>query len=147
MERYVSRTMVSKPSRSSTTVLGFVQQTMRLSVSNVAHVFPVSLYFVLSALKHHTSKLDSFEALESVSTFGFRGEALSSLCALSSSVAVTTATEQDAPMGTVLELDRLGKVKSRSGKVARQVFLFLHPVQAEHVSDALSTRCNREERL
>ncbi|XP_043285524.1 mismatch repair endonuclease PMS2 isoform X2 [Venturia canescens] len=41
------------------------------------------------ALKHHTSKLREFSDLQEVVTFGFRGEALSSLCALSD-LSITT---------------------------------------------------------
>ena len=73
------------------------------------------------ALKHYTSKLTTFEDIASVHTFGFRGEALSSLCALCESVSILTATENEAPMGTILEFDARGRVKSRTGKAARQV--------------------------
>jgi DNA mismatch repair protein PMS2 len=40
-------------------------------------------------LKYHTSKFSTFSDLTSLGTFGFRGEALSSLCALAD-VTVTT---------------------------------------------------------
>ncbi|KAH9970938.1 hypothetical protein BJV74DRAFT_889440 [Russula compacta] len=72
------------------------------------------------ALKHHTSELASFSDLTSVLTFAFRSEALSSLCALSESVWVTTAAAAQAPMGTVLVFDNTGRLTSGSGKVARQ---------------------------
>lgn len=53
--------------------------------------------------------------------FALRGEAHSSLCALSESVTVTTETATHAPMGTVLVFDKAGRLTSSSGKVARQV--------------------------
>ncbi len=56
-----------------------------------------------------------------MATFGFRGEALSSLCALAESVSVTTATAAEAPVGTVIEFERTGKAKGKKGKAARQV--------------------------
>lgn len=79
-----------------------------------------SYAYIYVALKHHTSKLSSFEDLTTVETFGFRGEALASLCALCESVTMITATEEEAPMGTILEFDRVGRVVNRGGKVARQ---------------------------
>ncbi|KAG6901142.1 hypothetical protein C0995_016557 [Termitomyces sp. Mi166 len=69
------------------------------------------------ALKHYTSKLSKFSDLTTVRTFGFRGEALSSLCALSEAFIVNTSTEP--PMGVSLEMDASGKVAKRS-KIARQ---------------------------
>ena len=63
------------------------------------------------ALKHYTSKLTSYDDLSSLQTFGFRGEALSSLCALSK-FHVTTARADEAPKGTRLDFEMSGKLKS-----------------------------------
>nr|WJN24950.1 mismatch repair protein [Farysia itapuensis] len=71
------------------------------------------------ALKHYTSKLSSFSDLALVRTFGFRGEALSSLCALAD-VSIHTATQDDAPVGTILQLDSNGRVADSSKRAARQ---------------------------
>ncbi|KAJ1816436.1 ATP-binding mismatch repair protein [Coemansia sp. RSA 2599] len=68
--------------------------------------------------KHWTSKISCFEDLERVGTFGFRGEALSSLCAVSK-VVVTTATEETAPVGMQLEYDLAGELV-RKTPVARE---------------------------
>ncbi|XP_078611027.1 mismatch repair endonuclease PMS2-like [Branchiostoma floridae x Branchiostoma japonicum] len=59
-------------------------------------------------LKHHTSKLQDFSDLTSVETFGFRGEALSSLCALSD-LCITTC-HKDAHVGTKLVYNHNGKL-------------------------------------
>ncbi|XP_026543153.1 mismatch repair endonuclease PMS2 [Notechis scutatus] len=59
-------------------------------------------------LKHYTSKIQDFSDLINVETFGFRGEALSSLCALSN-VSIVTC-HKSSNIGTRLEFDHSGKI-------------------------------------
>ncbi|XP_033219064.1 mismatch repair endonuclease PMS2 [Belonocnema kinseyi] len=62
-------------------------------------------------LKHHTSKLRDFADLISVETFGFRGEALSSLCALGDvSIITKHATSEHA---FTLTFDKNGKLTKK----------------------------------
>lgn len=69
-------------------------------------------------LKYHTSKISEFSDLQTLSSFGFRGEALSSLCALAD-VSVTTRTKEEA-VGARLSYDRSGTLTSQES-VARAV--------------------------
>lgn len=60
------------------------------------------------AQKHHTSKLQAFEDIFRVESFGFRGEALNALCELSDKFFVITKCATDA-VGAHLSFDRLGR--------------------------------------
>lgn len=71
------------------------------------------------ALKHYTSKLSTYADLSSLRTFGFRGEALSSLCALSK-FHIITARASDGPKGTRLDFEQSGKLKATSVVAAKQ---------------------------
>lgn len=71
------------------------------------------------ALKYHTSKLSTFSDLTGVKSFGFRGEALSSLCELAGSFSVTTRTASES-VGVKLTYGRNGKLL---GKVCAVLLL------------------------
>ncbi|KAK6106948.1 DNA mismatch repair protein MutL family protein [Brugia pahangi] len=77
-----------------------------------------SLNFDALCKPHSTSKLTNFADFNQLTTFGFRGEALSSLCAVSS-LSITTR-HTDEIMATKLEFDHDGFIKSRE-KCARPV--------------------------
>ncbi|RWR95291.1 DNA mismatch repair protein [Cinnamomum micranthum f. kanehirae] len=88
------------------------------------------------ACKHHTSKIADFHDLQSLTTFGFRGEALSSLCALGN-LTVETRTKNE-PIGTHLEFDHSGLVTSER-KTAREIGT---TVTVEKLFSTLPVRCN-----
>ncbi|KAK4999732.1 ATP-binding mismatch repair protein [Elasticomyces elasticus] len=71
------------------------------------------------ALKHYTSKLSNYDDLTLLETFGFRGEALSSLCALSK-FHIVTAQGSDGPKGKKLEFEVSGKLKGTSVVAAQR---------------------------
>ncbi|ODV95984.1 hypothetical protein PACTADRAFT_49407 [Pachysolen tannophilus NRRL Y-2460] len=64
-------------------------------------------------LKHYTSKLIKFEDVSGVETFGFRGEAMSSLCSISK-LKIKTATNEDYPKANLLEFDHFGNLINQS---------------------------------
>ncbi|XP_028992841.1 PMS1 protein homolog 1 isoform X2 [Betta splendens] len=63
------------------------------------------------AMKHFTSKICNHDDLERLETYGFRGEALGSICAVAE-VAVTTKTEED-DISTQYVLNVIGEIVSR----------------------------------
>ncbi|MED6241226.1 hypothetical protein ATANTOWER_004031 [Ataeniobius toweri] len=63
------------------------------------------------AVRHFTSKICSHEDLGHLETYGFRGEALGSICAVAE-VAVTTKTEED-DISTQYTLDFTGNIVSQ----------------------------------
>ncbi|PSC67581.1 DNA mismatch repair PMS1 isoform X3 [Micractinium conductrix] len=64
-------------------------------------------------LKYHTSKISDFTDLQELGTFGFRGEALSSLCAVADVSVVTRTAEQE--VGVRLTYDHNGVLTGQAG--------------------------------
>lgn len=67
-------------------------------------------------IKHCTSKLESYEDLHNVNTLGFRGEALSSLAAISN-LKIVTCTKKDLPRASELEFNSMGHLISEKKKI------------------------------
>ncbi|XP_074974122.1 PMS1 protein homolog 1 isoform X3 [Caretta caretta] len=81
------------------------------------------------AVKHYTSKISCPEDLESLTTYGFRGEALGSICCISE-VLITTKTAAD-DFSTQYILDSSGHVTSQKPShlgQAERCLLFTTPI-------------------
>lgn len=74
-------------------------------------------------LKHHTSKLQEFSDLTEVNTFGFRGEALSSLCSLAELSIITRHCTSE--YGFKLQFDHNGLLQKKE-PCAREIGTTVH---------------------
>ncbi|KAM9710919.1 PMS1 protein homolog 1 isoform 1-T3 [Menidia menidia] len=99
------------------------------------------------AVRHFTSKICSHEDLEHLETYGFRGEAMGSICAVAE-VSVTTKTEED-DISTQYMLDFTGKILSQKpshlgqGTSVSVMKLFKNlPVRRQYYSS--TKRCKEE---
>ncbi|XP_078033245.1 mismatch repair endonuclease PMS2 isoform X2 [Augochlora pura] len=99
-------------------------------------------------LKHHTSKLRDFSDLMEVNTFGFRGEALSSLCSLSDLSIITRHAACEH--GFKLQFDHNGILKTKE-PYAREMGTTVHvknifkclPVRAKELQKNLKKEYTR----
>ncbi|MEQ2180735.1 ATP-binding mismatch repair protein [Goodea atripinnis] len=97
------------------------------------------------AVRHFTSKICSHEDLGHLETYGFRGEALGSICAVAE-VAVTTKTEED-DISTQYTLDFTGNIVSQRpshlGTSVNVMKLFKNlPVRRQYYSS--TKKCKEE---
>ncbi|XP_030643491.1 PMS1 protein homolog 1 [Chanos chanos] len=99
------------------------------------------------AVKHYTSKISCHDDLQYVTTYGFRGEALASICAVSE-VVVTTKTADD-DVSTQYTLDVNGQIVSKrpshlgQGTTVCAQMLFKNlPVRRQYYSN--TKKCKEE---
>ncbi len=107
---------------------------------------------LLCVQKHATSKISSLEDLESISTLGFRGEALSSIAAVSQ-LEIKTETK-DEELGTFLRVEDNGALLKEKGSFpkgtslsvknlfynvpARRNFLKTDATESKHIIDTFN---------
>lgn len=106
---------------------------------------------IASLHRHSTSKINSVEDLEKIETFGFRGEALSSISSVAK-IEMKTSTNTD--LGTILTSDDEAQIKTTKGKVprgtsiavknifyntpGRRKFLKSHTTELKHLIDSFN---------
>jgi DNA mismatch repair protein MutL len=107
---------------------------------------------MLCVQKHATSKIEAFEDLETIKTMGFRGEALSSIAAVSQ-IEIRSETKEDE-IGTFIKNDEAGNFKVDKGSFpkgtcvtvknlffnvpARRKFLKTDTTEFKHIVDAFN---------
>jgi len=107
---------------------------------------------ILCVQKYATSKIEAFEDLEAIKTLGFRGEALSSISAVSQ-LEIRSET-RDEEIGTVLKNDEAGNIKVDKGSFpkgtcitvknlffnvpARRKFLKADTTEFKHIVDTFN---------
>ena len=107
---------------------------------------------LLCIQKHATSKIEAFEDLEAIKTLGFRGEALSSIAAVSQ-LEIRSET-RDEEIGTLLKNDESGNIKIDKGSFpkgtcvtvknlffnvpARRKFLKTDTTEFKHIVDTFN---------
>ncbi len=72
---------------------------------------------LLSFQRHATSKISSIDDLESISTFGFRGEALSSISAVS--IFELRTQQKEAELGTLIKIAEDSSITKEKGSYAQ----------------------------
>lgn len=65
------------------------------------------------AKRHYTSKISEFQDLEAIQSYGFRGEALNSICVVSDKVVITTKTKMDT-IGKQYDADKEGTISKQN---------------------------------
>jgi len=107
---------------------------------------------LISVHKHATSKISAYEDLEVITTLGFRGEALSSMAAVSQ-LEIKTETAE-AELGTIIRIDETGKLFHEKGSFtkgtcvavknlffntpARRKFLKSDATELKHIIDSFN---------
>uniref|UniRef100_A0A8C7SMF1 DNA mismatch repair protein S5 domain-containing protein n=1 Tax=Oncorhynchus mykiss TaxID=8022 RepID=A0A8C7SMF1_ONCMY len=98
------------------------------------------------AVKYYPSKICSHDGLEPLETYGFRGQAQGSICAVAE-VAVTTKTAED-DVGTQYTLDLTGRVVSQKpsprASLCTEAFFKNLPVRKQYCANM--NKCKEEQK-